>query len=377
MGSRQLKKQFRGVSTNNTDDILPIYVPRRQGARARVRLMSFTWVPFYREVAARVLEYEDRQDELLAILCEIKAVGLPTISFVEKLPNNVVLPFAEIDPFTFISIFSSADIEDSKKKCLWLKDKWKLQSPDVEDFEGRVSAEAHNPGFWALDEDEDWELESNRSLWQLASQAFAGDIDAIDAELFSHCINRCSIDIQKITTGLSWINPAKFLSSTSFVISFVKSQKSSFNVEDSEVSSLSDYHKFLESARRVNLNFVSLSHEARLAKFGAKNDIEVQDEKAQVHQMVTPTDFPLNQILYGPPGTGKTYSTIERAVEIIDGVAARSHGEAKTRFDELRANSQIEFVTFHQSFSYEEFIYAQFWTKITMGKRATKCAMAC
>ncbi len=320
--------------------------------------MSFTWVPFYREVAERVLEYEDRQSDLVAILCEMKAAGLPTISFVEELPNNVVLPFAEIDPFTFMSIFSSADIEDSKKKCLWLKNQWKFQSTTIEDFNGRVSAEAHNPEFCDLGE-EDWELESNRSLWQLARQAFTGNIENIDAEIFNHCINDCSSSIEKITTGLSWINPAEFLSAISFVSSFVNSQKGSSKAEESDISSLSGYRNFLENARRVNLDFVALSHDARLAKFGRKINVEIPFEtpkgKAQIHQMTQPTKYPLNQILYGPPGTGKTYSTIQRAVEIIDDKIL-PHKEAKKRFDELRKNGQIEFVTFHQSFSYEEFI---------------------
>ena len=65
---------------------------------------------------------------------------------------------------------------------------------------------------------------------------------------------------------------------------------------------------------------------------------------------------PLNQILYGPPGTGKTYNTIEKAVEIIKGKSADSHLENKRIFDELRKNGQIEFVTFHQNYSYEDFV---------------------
>lgn len=66
---------------------------------------------------------------------------------------------------------------------------------------------------------------------------------------------------------------------------------------------------------------------------------------------------PLNQILYGPPGTGKTYSTINKALEIL-GVETqdKSRAELKAKFDEFRQNGQIEFVTFHQSFSYEEFV---------------------
>ena len=66
---------------------------------------------------------------------------------------------------------------------------------------------------------------------------------------------------------------------------------------------------------------------------------------------------PLNQILYGPPGTGKTYNTINKALEILgEQIENKDRAELKAKFDKYRQNGQIEFVTFHQSFSYEEFV---------------------
>lgn len=69
-------------------------------------------------------------------------------------------------------------------------------------------------------------------------------------------------------------------------------------------------------------------------------------------------DYALNTILYGPPGTGKTYSTTKICVEICDGNAdGKNEDELQNRFRELRDDEKrIEFVTFHQSFSYEEFV---------------------
>ena len=63
-------------------------------------------------------------------------------------------------------------------------------------------------------------------------------------------------------------------------------------------------------------------------------------------------NFPLNQILYGPPGTGKTYSAIKKALEIIEGNASND----KSKFKSYVENGQIKFVTFHQSYGYEEFV---------------------
>lgn len=69
---------------------------------------------------------------------------------------------------------------------------------------------------------------------------------------------------------------------------------------------------------------------------------------------------PLNQILYGPPGTGKTHTTIDEALAILDPafLAANSNKRTllKARFAELELSKHVRFVTFHQSFSYEDFV---------------------
>ena len=71
--------------------------------------------------------------------------------------------------------------------------------------------------------------------------------------------------------------------------------------------------------------------------------------------------YPLNQILYGPPGTGKTWRTIAMAVAIaerqdVKSVDAESRESVKARFDTLQENGQIEMVTFHQNYAYEDFV---------------------
>lgn len=73
-----------------------------------------------------------------------------------------------------------------------------------------------------------------------------------------------------------------------------------------------------------------------------------------------PPSVPLNQILYGPPGTGKTYATVAAALEILDPTFLASQRDdrptLKKRFDEFVASGRVRFVTFHQSFAYEDFV---------------------
>lgn len=66
-------------------------------------------------------------------------------------------------------------------------------------------------------------------------------------------------------------------------------------------------------------------------------------------------NFPLNTILYGPPGTGKTYNTILRAAQIIENHVIDSYDEALEIF-KANLHDKIEFITFHQNYSYEDFI---------------------
>ena len=70
---------------------------------------------------------------------------------------------------------------------------------------------------------------------------------------------------------------------------------------------------------------------------------------------------PLNQILYGPPGTGKTWQTANYAIAIIedrevDEVKDDDRATTKGKFEELKKRGLVEMVTFHQSFTYEDFV---------------------
>lgn len=82
-------------------------------------------------------------------------------------------------------------------------------------------------------------------------------------------------------------------------------------------------------------------------------------DKAEEKDSPMPTvhSAPLNQIYYGPPGTGKTFITMEAAVKAAEPTFhSESRDQLKTKYRVLTDAGRIVFVTFHQSYSYEDFV---------------------
>ncbi|WP_063331277.1 McrB family protein [Marinomonas sp. TW1] len=106
---------------------------------------------------------------------------------------------------------------------------------------------------------------------------------------------------------------------------------------------------------------------------GARQDFSIfvnsDDEFDGVSMPSSSADLSLNTILYGPPGTGKTYHSIQAAVKAAEpeifsalgidertGATPEQRAELTRLYKELYNTGRIKFVTFHQSYGYEEFV---------------------
>ena len=88
----------------------------------------------------------------------------------------------------------------------------------------------------------------------------------------------------------------------------------------------------------------------------------LSQEKQKEENLEMENNIGKNTILYGPPGTGKTYNTVKYALAIIEKdkslseLDSEDYNELLRRYNEYKAQNKIAFVTFHQSYSYEDFI---------------------
>ncbi len=168
-------------------------------------------------------------------------------------------------------------------------------------------------------------------------------------------------------------------------ISSLKTEKLSILIQ-SMLNQDIDYNIYDTSQKELGFNdkqlFSTLKTKAKeyLESISIKRSITSQKDD----EMPTQSTSPLNQILYGPPGTGKTYNTINKALEIIFDKenkttnrlfnveieketieVSKSYNDVLELTDNKREylkglydhfNEQISFVTFHQSYGYEEFV---------------------
>jgi hypothetical protein len=170
----------------------------------------FTWTPLYKELAKTLLPFRNHQPDLVAILNDIENAGIPMIRLIDA-PNPATEPLLRtIDPFTFFASFNRGLKDENRIAILKiLKEKFNLAAPAPSDFNGIPVVDNMKSWFFPYSSRRD--SEDIPSLWSLAESAVTKSPEQLDAKLFDRCLEIDTVAIAKLTMGLFWLNPDKYL----------------------------------------------------------------------------------------------------------------------------------------------------------------------
>ena len=307
--------------------------------------MNFTWIPFYKEFAEKLLQFQTDRKKLLKLIYNNRATLLVDYLHDEGGKDDL---FTDIDPFTTFGIFNRS----VKKRIRYAKLFKKLLniSADVpSDFVGIPVLDNRKSHFFGFKRDrEDNDIDN---LWNL----FVKVVKKKNFENeYNKVIRQYAIRVN-ITMALFWIRPEDFLAFDSTNRAYLKEQYGV--ILPNKAPEYSEYMSILDDIKEKmkkgvikEKTFYELSANANN---GGLDDVEWYD------YWVLTWKRRKNVVLYGAPGTGKTYDVPEFAVRLCDPAfmaADPSREEIVSRYNQLKTEKRIAFTTFHQSLDYEDWI---------------------
>lgn len=221
--------------------------------------MSFTWVPIYTELAAKLLPFRNRQKDLLKVLADLKITGVPTI-FLDDFPaGGTKGQLKEIDPFTFFASFNRG-IKDEHRiaHLVGMKEFFGLASPVPGDFDGIPLVDKRRSWFFAFAKDR--QPDDIESLWKLAAHVCEGGQGMVPPDLYARCLDIFSVGVAKLTIGMFWMNSRQFLPADSKTTAYGRT-----NGITTEPENYQSYRKWLEEMTdKFGDNYPQISHSAHL-----------------------------------------------------------------------------------------------------------------
>ena len=165
--------------------------------------MNFTWIPFYKEFAEKLLQFQTDRKKLLKLIYDNRATLLADYLHDEGGKDDL---FTDIDPFTTFGIFNRGVKKENRIRSAELfKDLLNMSANVPEDFVGIPilnNQKSHFFGFRRDREDDDID-----NLWSL----FVKVVKKENFEDEYNIVIRQYIIRVNITMALFWIRPEDFL----------------------------------------------------------------------------------------------------------------------------------------------------------------------
>lgn len=292
--------------------------------------MSFSWIPIFSEIAHRLLDYENRQGELLAMLQDWHSRGLKTIPLVDHDADGRNIPLAEIDPFTFMANFCRLNRMSERTKLLEaIRSAWDLKAAIPTELDGVPTVHFQNAWFFG------WSNERKPNdvakLWKLARAVVRGTREEFAVGLLQDCVEIHNCRIGKLTSGMFWLNPKEFPPADSQTREFMEKHGVFLK---SDASAMEYFAWAKEMEKREGTDFPAIS--LRAYTDGADDPKNAGDEPV--------TGFarfmgPVLDILRDLGGSGESKDVREAVIERLK--ISQKEREIKTSNGQFRFPNQV------------------------------------
>lgn len=311
--------------------------------------MSFTWVPYYKEFAEKLLQYQENRSDLCRLIYDHEDELLINYLHDEGGKDD---RFTDIDPFTTFGLFNRGISKKNRASSAALFKRLLNISADVpSDFDGVPILNNQKSHFFGFRPDR--KPDDIENLWRL----FVKVVKKEDFENeYNALLGQFLIGVN-ITMALFWVRPEDFLAFDSSNRAYMKRRygivlPNRAPAYSAYMSILNDIKKKMKEGVIKEKTFCELSANAyNGALYGA--------EQTRYDDIVGIWRRRKNIVLHGAPGTGKTYDIPELAVRLCDPSFmsnGRSREEIVKRYNQLKDDERLTFTTFHQSLDYEDWI---------------------
>ena len=315
--------------------------------------MSFTWIPYYKEFAQRLTQFQKDRKRLLNLIYNYRDELLAKYLHDQGGEGDLL---EDIDPFTVFGLFNRGIKHENRINSAKLfKNILDIKVDIPKDFEGIPvlnNQKSHFFGFRSHRGKNDIQ-----NLWNLFIKVVN---DENFEEEYNTVIKQFIIKVN-ITMGLFWIRPEKFLAFDRTNRQYLKEH---YGIKlPNKAPEYSEYMKILDSINKKMASgeikentFYELSANANNLGYD-NSDYDSYLEWGSFYTELWKKRK--NVILQGAPGTGKTYRIPELVVRLCEpefDANNATHKELMSVYDRLKEEKRVMFTTFHQSMDYEDWL---------------------
>lgn len=207
----------------------------------------FTWVPLFEELASILIDYKDKQPEIIQ---KLKAAGIDE-GFNDINAQGEPILLQEIDPFTVFASITKYGVDKVVQISRNLKTQFNLKSTAPVDAWGIPRTFPQNVWFFGYAKDR--EPDTISLLWELFEQAMN---NSIEEDLYDKIMRLHGIGITKLTSNLYKARPSRYLTIDRNTMYYLNTLSINTNIK-----SLGEYFSIIEQAKeKTGLKLYEISH---------------------------------------------------------------------------------------------------------------------